>query len=163
MKLNISKTIDENIIGVDISVAELGTSDTDAATEKDMLHNFVRTIEYSKISFKSNMKADSNGDPVTTDSEVDDSTIISVELKDILSIFKDECFLISGWSLMDKFSIDVIKIPESEVKAPFDSVEKLGKAKVELFATKIQEEIGKKLAEIRALNTKFEGKTEVIL
>lgn len=35
MKLNISKTIDENIIGVDISVAELGTSDTDAATEKD--------------------------------------------------------------------------------------------------------------------------------
>ena len=46
MKLNISKTIDENIIGVDISVAELGTSDTDAATEKDMLHNFVRTIEY---------------------------------------------------------------------------------------------------------------------
>ena len=30
MKLNISKTIDENIIGVDISVAELGTSDTDA-------------------------------------------------------------------------------------------------------------------------------------
>ena len=92
MKLNISKTIDENIIGVDISVAELGTSDTDAATEKDMLHNFVRTIEYSKISFKSNMKADSNGDPVTTDSEVDGSTIISVELKDIpkaiISIFQ---------------------------------------------------------------------------
>ena len=84
MKLNISKTIDENIIGVDISVAELGTSDTDAATEKDMLHNFVRTIEYSKISFKSNMKVDSNGDLVTTDSEVDGSTIISVELKDIL-------------------------------------------------------------------------------
>lgn len=34
MKLNISKTIDENVISVDISVAELGTSDTDAATEK---------------------------------------------------------------------------------------------------------------------------------
>lgn len=32
-----------------------------------------------------------------------------------------------------------------------------------LFATKIQEEIGKKLAEIRALNTKFEGDTEVVL
>ena len=40
MKLNINKTIDENIIGVDISVAELGTSDTDASTEKDMLHNY---------------------------------------------------------------------------------------------------------------------------
>ena len=44
----------------------------------------------SKISFKSNMKTDSNGDPVTTDSEVDDSTIISVELKDILSLFNDQ-------------------------------------------------------------------------
>ena len=158
MKLNISKTIDENIIGVDISVAELGTSDTDASTEKDMLHNFVRTIEYSKISFKSNMKVDSNGDPVTTDSEVDGSTIISVELKDIIS----QSFVVDE-NLHITFSIDVTKIPESEVKAPFDSVEKLGKAKVELFATKIQEEIGKKLAEIRALNTKFEGETEVIL
>lgn len=158
MKLNISKTIDENIIGVDISVAELGTSDTDAATEKDMLHNFVRTIEYSKISFKSNMKADSNGDPVTTDSEVDDSTIISVELKDIIN----QSFVVDE-NLHITFSVDVTKIPESEVKAPFDSVEKLGKAKVELFATKIQEEIGKKLAEIRAFNTKFEGETEVIL
>lgn len=158
MKLNISKTIDENVIGVDISVAELGTSDTDATTEKDMLHNFVRTIEYSKISFKSNMKADSNGDPVTTDSEVDDSTIISVELKDIIN----QSFVVDE-NLHITFSVDVTKIPESEVKAPFDSVEKLGKAKVELFATKIQEEIGKKLSEIRALNTKFEGETEVIL
>ena len=158
MKLNISKTIDENIIGVDISVAELGTSDTDASTEKDMLHNFVRTIEYSKISFKSNMKVDSNGDPVTTDSEVDGSTIISVELKDIIN----QSFVVDE-NLHITFSIDVTKIPESEVKAPFDSVEKLGKAKVELFATKIQEEIGKKLVEIRALNTKFEGETEVVL
>ena len=158
MKLNISKTIDENIIGVDISVAELGTSDTDASTEKDMLHNFVRTIEYSKISFKSNMKADSNGDPVTTDSEVDGSTIISVELKDIIN----QSFVVDE-NLHITFSVDVTKIPESEVKAPFDSVEKLGKARVELFATEIQEEIGTKLAEIRALNTKFEGETEVVL
>ena len=158
MKLNISKTIDENIIGVDISVAELGTSDTDASTEKDMLHNFVRTIEYSKISFKSNMKADSNGDPVTTDSEVDGSTIISVELKDIIN----QSFVVDE-NLHITFSIDVTKIPESEVKAPFDSVEKLGKAYAELFSVKIQQEIGKKLTELRSLNTKFEGETEVIL
>ena len=105
MKLNISKTIDVNIIGVDISVAELGTSDTDATTEKDMLHNFVRTIEYSKISFKSNMKADSNGDPVTTDSEVDDSTIISVELKDIIN----QSFVVDE-NLHITFSIDVTKV-----------------------------------------------------
>lgn len=125
MKLNISKTIDENIIGVDISVAELGTSDTDAATEKDMLHNFVRTIEYSKISFKSNMKADSNGDPVTTDSEIDDSTIISVELKDIIN----QSFVVDE-NLHITFSVDVTKIPESEVKAPLIVLRNLARQKL---------------------------------
>ncbi len=61
------------------------------------------------------------------------------------------------------FSIDVTKIPDSELNDVMDTVEKLGKAKAELFATRIQEEIGKKLTELRSLNTKFEGETEVVL
>lgn len=125
MKLNINKTIDENVIGVDISVAELGTSDTDAATEKDMLHNFVRTIEYSKISFKSNMQVDTNGDPVTTDSEANDSTIISVELKDIIN----QSFVVDE-NLHITFSVDVTKIPESEVKAPLIVLRNLARQKL---------------------------------
>ena len=158
MKLNISKTIDENIITVDISVAELGTSDTSAELEKDMLHDFVRNIEYSKIQFKANMKVDSNGDPVVTDDEVNDSTVVSVELKDLIN----KSFIIDE-NLHITFSIDVTKISDTEVSTVFDSVEKVGKAKAELFADKIKKEIGKKLDEIRALSTKFEGETEVIL
>ena len=158
MKLNINKTIDENIITVDITVLELGTSDTDSITEKNMLHDFVRSIEYAKIQFKSNMKLDSNGDPVTTDEEVDDTTVVSIELKDLIN----KSFIVDE-NLHVTFSIDVTKIPETEVSAVFDTVEKVGKAKVQLFAAKIQEEVGKKLAEIRALSTKFEGETEVIL
>ena len=158
MKLNINKTIDENIITVDITVLELGTSDTDSITEKNMLHDFVRAIEYAKIQFKSNMKLDNNGDPVTTDEEVDDTTVVSVELKDLIN----KSFIVDE-NLHVTFSIDVTKIPETEVSTVFDTVEKVGKAKVQLFAAKIQEEVGKKLAEIRALSTKFEGETEVIL
>ena len=158
MKLNISKKIDENIITVDITVAELGTSDTSSDMEKDMLHDFVRSIEYSKIQFKANMKVDSNGDPVVTDEEADDTAIVSVELKDLIN----KSFIVDE-NLHIPFSIDVTKIPDTEISVVFDSVEKVGKAKAELFATKIQEEIGKKLAEIRALSTKFEGETEVIL
>ena len=41
--------------------------------------------------------------------------------------------------------------------------EKLGKAYAELFSVKVKEEIGKKLTELRSLNTKFEGETEVVL
>ena len=36
----------------------------------------------------------------------------SVELKDILSLFNDECFLFSGWSLMDKCFDVLISIME---------------------------------------------------
>lgn len=158
MKLNINKTIDENIISVDISVAELGTTDTASEVEKDMLHDFVRKIEYAKIQFKANMKLDANGDPVTTEDEVDNTTVVEVELKDLIN----KSYVIDE-NLNITFAIDVTKIPETEVSVVFDTVEKLGKAKAQLFATKIQEEIGKKLAEIRALSTKFEGETEVVL
>ena len=158
MKLNIAKKIDENIIAVDITVAELGTTDTDESTERELLHDFVRTVEYSKIQFKANMREDSNGDPVVTEDELSEDTVVSVELKDLInkSHVIDENMHIN-------FTIDVTKIPELEAVKPFDTVEKVGKAKAVLFATKIQEEIGKKLSEIRALNTKFEGDTEVVL
>lgn len=158
MKLNIAKKIEENIITVDITVAELGTTDTDESTERELLHDFIRTVEYSKIQFKANMKEDANGDPVVTEDELAEDTVVAVELKDLInkSHVIDEDMHIS-------FTIDVTKIPELETVKPFDTVEKVGKAKAVLFATKIQEEIGKKLSEIRVLNTKFEGDTEVVL
>lgn len=158
MKLNIAKKIEENIITVDITVIELGTVDTQECVELEMLHDFVRSVEYSKIQFKANMREDNNGDPVVTEDVLSDDAVVSVELKDLInkSHVIDENMHIS-------FTIDVTKIPESELGKPFDTVEKLGKAKAVLFATKIQEEIGKKLSEIRALNTKFEGDTEVVL
>lgn len=158
MKLNIAKKIEENIITVDITVSELGTTDTDESTEKGLLYDFVRIVEYSKIQFKANMCEDANDDPVITDDEVSDDTVVAVELKDLInkSHVIDENMHIA-------FTIDVTKISELETVKPFDTVEKLGKAKAVLFVTKIQEEIGKKLSEIRALNTKFEGDTEVVL
>ena len=158
MKLNIAKKIQENIITVDITVAELGTVDTQENVEREMLHDFVRSVEYSKIQFKANMCEDSNGDPVVTEDELSEDVVVAVELKDLINkshIINEDMHI--------SFTIDVTKIPESELVIPFDTVEKLGKAKAVLFATKIQEEIGKKLSEIRALNTKFEGDTEVVL
>lgn len=158
MKLNISKKIEENIITVDITVLELGTVESESVQEYELLHDFIRRIEYSQISFKANLKEDANDDPIITDEEADGSTIATVELMDLInkSYVIDEDMHIS-------FMIDVTKIPQSELVEPFNTVEKLGKAKAVLFATKIQEEIEKKLSEIRALNTKFEGDTEIVL
>lgn len=159
MKLKVSKSINENIITVTIGVVELGTSNSVADEEENMLLDFPRSVRYSDINFKGNMKIDTvSGDPIVTDSEVEDKKVVSIEIKDVInkeySINKD---------MEITFTIDVSKIPDAELDSVFTTVEMLGKARAELFATKIQEEIGKKLAEIRALNTKFEGETEVVL
>lgn len=159
MKLKVSKTINENIITVNIGVVELGTANSVADEEENMLLDFPRSVRYSDINFKGNMKIDTvSGDPVVTDSEVEDKKVVSIEIKDVIN---KECPINKDMEIT--FAIDVSKIPDAELDSVFTTVEMLGKARAELFATKIQEEIGKKLAEIRALNTKFEGDIEVVL
>ena len=105
------------------------------------------------------MKIDStSGDPVITTDATDDSTIVEVKIENLVN---KEYALTSDLHIVTTF--DVTKIPTSALNTVFDSAEKLGKAYAVLFANKIQGEISKKLTELRALNTKFEGKTEVIL
>jgi hypothetical protein len=158
MKLNVKKIIEDNIITVDISVASLGTSTSTVDEEKSLLEDFPRSVRFSDINFKANVKLDENGDPIVTDEEVNDSTIVSVELKKIIN---------KEYPINDEMNIvmpfDVTKIATTETNTLLDTVEKVGKAYATVFATKVQAEIAKKLAEVRSLNTKFEGETEVIL
>ena len=115
-------------------------------------------FSFSDINFKANVKLDENGDPIVTDEEANNSTIVSVELKKIIN---------KEYPINDEMNIvmpfDVTKIAATETNTLLDTVEKVGKAYATVFATKVQAEIAKKLAEVRSLNTKFEGETEVIL
>ena len=159
MKLNVKKTIEDNIITVDISVASLGTTTSTADEEAQILSDFPRSVRFSDIDFKANMKIDgSTGDPVVTTDPVDNST---VELVKIENIINKEYPIDANMNIV--MSFDVTKIPTSALNTVFDTVEKLGKGYAEVFSTKIQEEISKKLTELRSLNTKFEGETEVVL
>ena len=159
MKLSIKKNIEENIIKVDISVADLGTTTSTGLEEAQILTDFPRSIRFSDISFKANMKIDDiTGDPVVTTDPVDNTTIEEVKIENLIN---KEYPINSEMSIIMTF--DVTKIAASSLNTVFDTVEKLGKAYAELFAVKIQEEIGKKLNELRSLNTKFEGETEVVL
>lgn len=158
MKLNVKKIIEDNIITVDISVSELGTGVSTMDEEKSLLADFPRSIRFSDINFSANVKLNDDGDPVVTDEEADDSTIVTVEIKNIIN----KEYPINA-DLNISMPFDVTKISTSETNTVLDTVEKVGKAYAELFATKVQEEISKKLAEIRSMNTKFEGETEVVL
>ena len=158
MKLNIKKTIEDNIVTVDISVASLGTSTSTSEEEMSVLADFPRSVRFSDVNFSANINLDSNGDPIVTDEEADDSTIVTVELKNIIN----KEYPINA-DLNISMPFDVSKISSTETNTLLDTVEKVGKAYAVVFATKIQEEIAKKLAEVRSLNTKFEGESEVIL
>lgn len=158
MKLKVNKKIENNIITVDIGVDSLGTSTSTNEEESAILADFPRSVRFSDIDFSANVKLDENGDPIVTDEEADDSTIVTVELKNIINkeypINED----------MDiSISFDVTKIATTETNTLLDTVEKVGKAYATVFAAKVQEEIAKKLVEVRSLNTKFEGETEVVL
>lgn len=157
MKLNVNKKIEENIITADITVSELGTNSISATEELETLHDFPRSFCYRDIDFSANMKMDDANNPVITDEDPDGSTIANVELELINKSFN------INEDLHLTFTLDVNKINKSDLTDPFDTIEKLGKARIELYCVRIQEEIKKKLEEIRALTTTFEGETEVIL
>ena len=158
MKLNVKKTIEENIITVDINVSSLGTSTATSEEEAQVLSDFPRSIKFSDIDFKANVKLDENGDPIVTGEEANGSTIVAVELKNIIN---KEYSINADLNISMPF--DVTKIATTETNTLLDTVEKVGKAYATVFATKVQTEIAKKLTEVRALNTKFEGETEVVL
>ena len=158
MKLNVKNTIEDNVITVDISVVSLGSSTSTSEEEKNTLADFPRSVRFSDVDFSANIKLDSNGDPIVTDEEADDSTIVTVELKNIIN----KEYPINA-DLNISMPFDVSKISSTETNTLLDTVEKVGKAYAVVFATKVQEEIAKKLAEVRNLNTKFEGESEVIL
>lgn len=159
MKLSIKKNIEENIIKIDISVVDLGTTTSTGLEEAQILTDFPRSIRFSDINFQSNMKIDSTtNDPIVTTDPVDNTTVEEVKIENLIN---KEYPINSEMSIVMTF--DVTKIPASVLNTVFDTPEKMGKAYAELFAVKIQEEIGKKLTELRSLNTKFEGETEVVL
>ena len=158
MKLNINKKIENNIITVDISVASLGTSTSTSEEEMSVLADFPRSIKFSDIDFKAKVKLDENSDPIVTEDEVDGSTVVEVELKNIIN----KEYPINA-DLNISMPFDVTKISTSETNTLLDTVEKVGKAYATVFAAKVQAEIAKKLAEVRSLNTKSEGETEVVL
>ena len=158
MKLNVKNTIEDNVITVDITVVSLGNLTSTSEEEKNTLADFPRSIRFSDINFSANIKLDSNGDPIVTEEEADDSTIVTVELKNIIN----KEYPINA-DLNISMPFDVSKISSTETNTLLDTVEKVGKAYAVVFATKVQEEIAKKLTEVRSLNTKFEGETEVVL
>lgn len=159
MKLTQGITINENIITAKIAVSELGDSTRDASTELNQLHNFVRTIEYSKVDFKGNLKIVNNL-PVVTEDEVDGSTVEEISIVDLIN----KKYVIDE-NLSIEFTIDITKIPEAEYSSNvvFNSPELLGQARATLFVEKIKSTIAEKLAEIRALANDIEKETDVVL
>lgn len=158
MKLKVNKELNEDVINVSISVDALGNTTLDEETERNYLNDYNTSFQYSDIDFKANMKLDVDGTPVVTDEVVDDSTIVEVELKNLIN----KVYRLAE-DMVVEISIDTTKIPDSELKAPFTTKGILGQAYAVLFADKIQKTISDKLTELRDKENTFESEIEVIL
>ena len=157
MKLDQKFNVENDIASVDITVTSLGTADLTSEQEKELLANYNKYIEYSKIQFKGNIKLTS-GVPEVTSEPKDDSTIVELEITDVTNERK-----LINEDLSFHFERDVTKYPDSVLNTVLDKKELYAQAQCVLFATKVKEAVTEKLAEIRALNNTFEGTTEYTL
>lgn len=171
MQIRTTNEINENLISVKIKTEATGTTTIDSATEINLLHNFPKEIEYSKIKFEGNMKI-VDGVPVITTDEPEhtitaqDGTVTTVGAANVATVKIDD--LINKKYIIDEnldieFVIDVTKLRDDEVGTVFDTKEMLGEAKAVLFANKVIDAIKSRLAEIRALSNTFEGEEEQII
>ena len=158
MKIIQKPNVENDIVSVDISVQMLGTADLTAEQEKELISNYNKVIEYNKIQFKGNIKLNSDGVPEVTEDSVDGTTVVELEIKDIINERK-----IVNEDISFHFERDVTKYPDSVLNDVLNKKEIYAQAECVLFATRIKEAIEEKLAEIRALNNKFETVTEYTL
>lgn len=158
MKIIQKPNVENDIVSVDISVQMLGTADLTAEQEKELISNYNKVIEYNKIQFKGNIKLNSDGVPEVTEDSVDGTTVVELEIKDIINERK-----IVNEDISFHFERDVTKYPDSVLSDVLNKKEIYAQAECVLFATRVKEALEEKLAEIRALNNKFETETEYTL
>ena len=85
MKIIQKPNVENDIVSVDITVQMLGTADLTAEQEKELISNYNKVIEYNKIQFKGNIKLNSDGVPEVTEDSVDGTTVVELEIKDIIN------------------------------------------------------------------------------
>lgn len=158
MKIIQKPNVENDIVSVDITVQMLGTADLTAEQEKELISNYNKVIEYNKIQFKGNIKLNSDGVPEVTEDSVDGTNVVELEIKDIINERK-----IVNEDISFHFERDVTKYPDSVLNDVLNKKEIYAQAECVLFATRVKEALEEKLAEIRALNNKFETETEYTL
>ena len=158
MKIIQKPNVENDIVSVDITVQMLGTADLTAEQEKELISNYNKVIEYNKIQFKGNIKLNSDGVPEVTEDSEDGTTDVEQEIKDIINERK-----IVNEDISFHFERDVTKYPDSVLNDVLNKKEIYAQAECVLFATRVKEALEEKLAEIRALNNKFETVTEYTL
>ena len=151
MKIIQKPNVENDIVSVDITVQMLGTADLTAEQEKELISNYNKVIEYNKIQFKGNIKLNSDGVPEVTEDSVDGTNVVELEIKDIINERK-----IVNEDISFHFERDVTKYPDSVLNDVLNKKEIYAQAECVLFATRVKEALEEKLAEIRALNNKFE-------
>ncbi len=155
MKILDKVEIIDNIITCTLKAEYNDPPTIEEEQEIETLHDYIRKLKLSEIDFTANIDM-STGMPIVA-ADASESTI-AVSLPTILpkEYIVDE-------NLEIKFSLDVSRIPASDLTADLNTQILMGQARAAVFAAKVKEKISEILTQMRTEDNGFEGETEINL
>lgn len=155
MKILNKVEILDNIITCVIKAEYNNPLTTEEEQEIETLHDYIRKLKFSEIDFSGDIDM-STGMPIVA--KVSTVDTIKVALPSILP----KEYVIDE-NLEIKFSLDVTRIPDSELTGKLDTKILMGQARAAVFNYKVSEKIAEILSQMRKEDNDFEGVTENIL
>lgn len=152
MKILDKVDILDNIITCTIKAEYNDPLTTEEEQEIETLHDYIRKLKFSDITFSANIDMSSGVPVVATDASAD---TVAVSLSNMLpkEYVVDE-------NLEIKFSLDVSRIANSELSTKISTKALMGQAKVAVFISCIKSEISDILTQMRSDDNDFEGENE---
>lgn len=152
MKILDKVEILDNIITCTIKAEYNDPLTTEEEQEIETLHDYIRKLKFSDITFSANIDM-SSGVPIVATAASADTVAVSLSNMLPKEYVVDE-------KLEIKFSLDVSRIANSELSTKISTKALMGQAKAAVFISCIKSEISDILTQMRSDDNDFEGENE---
>lgn len=155
MKILNKVEIQDNIITCIIKAEYNNPLTAEEEREIETLHDYIRKLNFADIDFAGDIDM-STGMPIVANAATDETTNV------VLPPMLPKEFVIDE-NLEIRFSLDVSRIPDSELSEKLNTKILMGQARAAVFNYKVGEKLGEILAQMRKEDNDFEGVVENIL
>lgn len=155
MKFVENVTILDNIITYELKADYNDPPTSVEEQEIETLHDYIRKIKLSDIDFTGDIDI-STGMPIVAETATTDTVEVSLG-----NVLPKEYVLDEELDI--KFSLDITRINDAELKGELNTKVLMGQARIAVFAAKLKAYITGILDTMRKEDNDFEGTTETVL